>query len=86
MPTSNPAITTSWTKIAEASNTELLASWQPPVQVEFATTSADAAPTVAGHRLDAGSCITRALLGSGYVWARVAKGHSPSSIKLVVTK
>lgn len=86
MPTSNPVITPAWIKIADASNTELLASWQPAVQVEFATTSADAEPTVSGHRLDQGSCITRSLMGSGYVWARVAKGQSPSSIKLAVTK
>ena len=86
MPTTNPAITSTWSKIADSSNTELLASWNAPVQVEFATTSADSAPTVHGHRLDQGSCITRSLLGSGYVWARLSKGAAPSSINLVVSK
>lgn len=86
MTTVNTAITTAWTKIADASDTELLVSWQDPVVVEVATTAADAAPTVFGHRLSREDALTRGVLGSGFVWAKLIPGSIPAGITLVVSK
>jgi hypothetical protein len=82
MATSNIAITNAWTKIADSSNAELLVTWSEPVAVEVATTSADSAPTVRGHRLPRDSALTRDVIGSGYVWAKCEL----SAVTLVVSK
>lgn len=85
MSTLNIAITNAWTKLADASATELLVSWADPVTVELATTEADAAPTVVGHRLTRDDAVSRGVLGSGYVWARLI-GKVPAGANLVVSK
>lgn len=86
MPTTNVQVTQAWVKIAETSHTEFLVTWDDRVDLEFATTTADSAPTVRGHRLSRDSAITRSVLGAGYVWARVvASGHGSAAL-LVVSK
>lgn len=84
MTTYNTAITSTWTKLADASNVELLVTWDNPTDIEVAVTSADSAPTVIGHSLNRSNAITRTVLGSGYVWAR-CKG-SATGVTLIVTK
>lgn len=86
MATSNISVTPAWTKIADASNTDLLVTWDTPVAIEFATTAADAAPTIRGHRIPPDSAITRSILGSGYVWAKTVSGAVPADISVVVSK
>lgn len=86
MPTINTLITGAWTKIAESSNSDLLVSWENTGVLEVATTTADVAPTVRGHKLDRDSAFTRSLIGPGFVWAKTAAGAKPSSVLLVVSK
>lgn len=86
MPTINTPVTTAWTKIAAATDTELLATWSTPVQMDLAVTSADVAPTVEGHRLSKDDQITRAAVGAGFVWVKLRAGSVPSTVNMVVTK
>jgi hypothetical protein len=84
MPTANVNASTNWTKVADASNTELLITWSAPGTIEVATTAADSAPTVNGHRLTRESAITRAAIGAGFVWVRsLSAGSAP---ELAVSK
>jgi hypothetical protein len=86
MATSNINITNAWTKIADASNAELLVTWNAPVWIEVATTVADSAPVVSGHRLAPESAITRTIIGAGYVWAKVVASANSAAMDLVVSK
>lgn len=86
MATTNIAVTPAWVKLADASAIDFLATWDVPVTVEFATTAADTAPTVVGHKLGPGSAITRIILGAGYVWARLVAGSKPASVNMIVSK
>ena len=88
MPTVNTPITAAWTKIADASNTELLVTCTTESTVEFVTTTADVAPvtTMMGHQLVNEDALTRGVIGSGFVWARLVAGSHPPSTRLVVTK
>ena len=86
MATLNISISDQWTKLADSANSELLVTWNDPVSVEVATTTADTAPTVNGHHLSPDDAVTRAVIGSGYVWARLVSGSRPNSANLVVTK
>lgn len=86
MPTINTPITTTWTKIAAAADTELLATYNSPVGVDLAVTAADAAPTVEGHRLTKDDQISRAAVGAGFVWVKLRAGSVPSTVNMVVTK
>lgn len=86
MPTSNINITTSWTKVADDTNQELLVSWNEPVSMEVALTSANGAPTVSGHTIAPGSAITRPILGAGFVWMRQIAAGGPATVPVVVTK
>ena len=86
MPTINTPVTAIWTKIAASTDTELLATWSTPVQLDLAVTSADVAPTVEGHRLTKDDQITRAAVGTGFVWVKLRPGSVPASINMVVTK
>lgn len=84
MPTENITITTGWVKIANDTDAELLATWTAPGTVEVATTAANTAPTVNGHRLTRESAITRAAVGAGFVWARSLSAGSTAD--LIVSK
>jgi len=86
MPTSNITITPTWTKVADTAVLDFLATFTTPVALEFATTTADTAPTVQGHQITNASAVTRSVLGVGYVWAKTIAGSKPSDIPLVVTK
>ena len=86
MPTSNIAVTTTWTKLADTTNDSVLVTWEPPVILEVATTATDTAPTVTGHRLNNEQAITRTALGTGYIWAKTVPGSFASSVLTVVTK
>lgn len=89
MPTTNPTITSAWTKIADNTDPELLASWREAVTLEVATTLTNAAPSAGfgGHRLHRGGVLTRRMVGAGYVWAKLADSNSyPASIALAVSK
>jgi hypothetical protein len=84
MTTFNTTITSAWTKLADSSNSELLVTWNHPVDIEVAVTTTDVAPTVVGHSLNWSNAITRAVLGTGYVWARCKA--SVAGVTLIVTK
>lgn len=86
MTTVNTAVTTTWTKLAEDTDTEFLITWDSPVDAEFATTAADSAPTVRGHRLSREMALSRSVLGDGFVWARLVPGAVPASVAMVVSK
>lgn len=86
MPTINTPVTTAWTKIAASTDTELLATWSTPVGIDLAVTSADVAPTVTGHQLSREDQITRAAVGTGFVWVKLRAGSVPSTVNMVVTK
>jgi hypothetical protein len=86
MPTNNIAITSTWTKLAASTDTDLLITSNDAVAVEIASTSADSAPTVVGHYLAPGQAITRSLLGAGHVWAKLLPGSRPASVIMVVSK
>ena len=86
MTTSNITISTSWVQIASTADTDMLATFDTTVIMEVATTAANSAPTVQGHKLSSDSAITRSVIGSGYVWAKLVKGSYPSSITLIVSK
>lgn len=86
MPTINIPVTATWTQIAATTDTDLLATWHNPVAVDLAVTSANAVPTVEGHRLSRDDQITRSAVGSGYVWVKLRPGTVPASINMVVTK
>lgn len=85
MPTSNIQVTPNWVKVAAATDTHLLATWESPCAIEVATTLADAAPTVQGHVVSAGGAITRDILGDGYVWFRL-KDDFPAETLVVISK
>lgn len=86
MATTNIEVTSSWVKLADVTDTELLVTWSTPVTIEVATTSANTAPTVNGHRLSNSDAITRGVIGSGYVWAKLVSGAFPPAAPVVVTK
>jgi hypothetical protein len=86
MATNNIAITSAWTKLAETADADVLITCNDAVTVEVAATLADAAPTVVGHKLNPGQAITRSLIGSGYVWAKLLPGSQPASVIMVVSK
>jgi hypothetical protein len=88
MPTTNITVNkTTWTKVADSSNSELLMSWDYPTPMEVAVTATNAVPTVIGHKIASESAITRALLGSGFVWMKQAPNNgNPAELTVVVTK
>lgn len=86
MPTINTPITAAWTKVVDITDSDFLITWNTPVAVEVASTSADVAPVVQGHMLPNDSAITRNVLGAGYVWVKTIPGQYPSAIQLVVSK
>lgn len=86
MPTANIPISKAWKKIANAGES-FLASAPAEADVEFAATTADAAPTVLGHALKQGEALTRAVIGDGYIWVRISNFKSArNAANLVVTK
>lgn len=86
MTTYNITVTNTWTQLATTSDTDLLVTFDAPVTIEVATTTANSVPTVKGHLLTREDQVTRAAIGSGYVWARVVAGSVPSSIVSIVSK
>ncbi len=86
MPTSNISVTSTWTKIADEADEGFLLTWDSPVTVEVASTSADAQPIIRGHKLRMNEAITREILGAGYVWAKLCSGSFPAAVSVVVTK
>ena len=86
MPTSNITVTGTWTQLATDVNTDLLVTYNENCVVEIAATAANGIPTVTGHRLSNDSAMTRAVIGSGFVWARTVAGSVPSQITAIVSK
>ena len=85
MTTKNVSVNQTWTKIAASTDGEIFVSWDIPVILEVATTAADTAPTVNGHLFTKQEPVTRAKVGSGFVWARLASGSRPSEIGVFVS-
>lgn len=90
MPTTNVNLTTTWTKVAESSDSELLIQAHIDVKTsryalfEIAAVATDTAPTVLGHQVYyTEQAVTRDTIGSGYLYARAI---DPEAITLVVTK
>jgi len=77
MATTNPTITTTWAKLADAGTEFLLTlPFSTRTSIEVATSDTDVAPTVNGHVLrgDQYESINRTLIGTGYVYARTSEG------------
>lgn len=76
MATTNPTVTTAWTKIVAVGQDFLLTlPFDSATSVEVATTDADSAPVdIKGHILsgDQQEGMNRPLIGPGYVWAKAA--------------
>jgi len=78
MATSNPTLTTSWAKIVDSGD-EFTFGLQPGsvTVVAIAAVDTDTDPAVAGHFLmSPGESINRALIGPGYVYAKVESGST----------
>jgi hypothetical protein len=87
MATSNATITKTWTKLAETADDPVLVTTRGAATIEFATTTADAAPDIQrGHLLHPDDAITRLAVGDGYLWARVEPGSAYASAKVEVSK
>jgi hypothetical protein len=74
MATSNPSVGTSWTQLVPAGDYFTLgvqANESAGNHLAVAATEADSEPGVTGHILPTpANVINRALLGSGFVWAK----------------
>jgi len=79
-------ITGSWTKIADNSDNDFLITWDTARVIELASTEANTAPTVQGHRSAREKKFTREDLGPGYVWAKLVPNGSVNSIPLTISK
>jgi hypothetical protein len=87
MATINLTITKTWALVAEADDDPVLVTSRGPATIEFALTATNAAPTVArGHLLRPDEAATRAVVGDGYLWARVEPSGSIASARIEVTK
>ena len=86
MPTSNITVTSSWTQLAADTNTDLLVTYNENSVIEVAATAINVVPTINGHRLSKDAAMTRAVIGSGFVWARTVAGSVPSQITAIVSK
>lgn len=83
MATTNPALTTSWSKIVDAGDEFFLTlPFATRVSIEVATKDTDTAPSVQGHVLrgDRLESMNRSLIGPGYVYARVVSAGSVSVV------
>ena len=80
MPTANVSLPPTWTKVAATADANVLLTWRDAIDVEVATTAADAAPAadIVGHRFPQGTQVTRTLLGTGYVWAKALISGNPA--------
>jgi hypothetical protein len=85
MTTTTTQISPTWVKVADPTDTELLITWDSPVPIQIATTSANVAPTGDGHIIRAPEPIKRASIGSGYVWAKVCAGVIPTQLPIMVS-
>ena len=87
MSTVSLAITTgSWTKVADANDTDFMVTWDTPRFVDFASTELDETPSIKGHRVSKEKPITREELGAGYVWARLVPDGSSQLMNLTLSK
>lgn len=88
MATTNISINHAWTQLATAAEEAVLISTKFPHPVQYATTAADVAPDLEGHTLANKDALSRSVIGSGYIWARVAPDVVlvSESVTLVVTK
>lgn len=84
--TTNITVGTSWTLVVPAAATWFIVSSDSPTIVEYASGADDStAPTAAiGRRLNRNEGMTRALLESGPLYARVAAQASAKSAVVVV--
>lgn len=86
MATVNIQVGSSWTKIAEDGE-EFLASNIQPGPMEYATTTTDAPPAagIHGHSLGSDDALTRAVIGGGYVWARMGDYGATGTVVVSVS-
>lgn len=88
MATVNTTITKAWTKIAEDTADPFLAQAIQSSAVEYATTAADEAPSaeLVGHNLvGVDLAVIRAVIGPGFVWARIAPRATIAAATVVVS-
>jgi hypothetical protein len=72
MATSNTAVTTAWTKLADDTDDPVLIQCLSDVTWECAAVATETAPTVVGHQLRGSELvITRDNIGAGFLYARV---------------
>jgi hypothetical protein len=83
MATTNVTLTTAWTQVAADSDDPVLLQAIGGGPWQVAAMATEAAPSVSGHLIEGPqTAITRAVLGSGFIYAKALEG----SLKLVVTK
>jgi hypothetical protein len=87
MSTQNITITDDWTLVANAADDPVLITAWDQAPFEFATTdSGDDPPDVLGHLmtdLARGQGLTRAAIGEGLIYARLADDRFPSAVLVV---
>lgn len=90
MPTTNPVVSTVWTKVADASDTHFVVTslrrGNSP-DLEYAMTAADVAPSgIAGQPVSNDEVLTRDVCGEGFLWVRVSSAVAGTTMTLAVTK
>jgi len=87
MATTNVTVDHTWTRVASVSSDLALISCKVPALVEFATTANDVtAPIVDGHAVQTpGMQMSRSIIGSGSIWAKIVSG-SPDQTTFVVNE
>lgn len=72
MTTTSLQITAAWQRIALAADDVALITSDAVAPIQYATSTDADAPTGLGHTCTAGDRLTRAQLGAGAIWARIA--------------
>lgn len=72
MTTTNITATPAWQRIALAADDVALITSDAVAPIQYATSTDADAPTGLGHTCTAGDRLTRAQLGAGAIWARIA--------------
>lgn len=84
MASTEKVVTTTWSKIAQNTDTSVIVDWNVSAEVEILSTAADSAPTTDGKRFRREDTVDRTKFGTGYVWARLVPGSRFPAVPLLV--
>lgn len=85
MTTTSLQITAAWQRIALAADDVALITSDAVAPIQYATSTDADAPTGLGHTCTAGDRLTRAQLGAGAIWARIAPDWPFDEASIVVS-